>query len=184
MNAAARTQLLELLRQRAVIHGNITLASGQSSTYYIDCRMVLLNSVAATLIGEVLYAMTEDLHLDAIGGPEVGAIPMASAAVIRYQQAGRTMEGYFVRKATKQHGTGKLIEGMFRPGYRVAVVEDVMTTGTSSVKAIEVVRQAGGQIEAVICLVDRLQGARERIEALGLRFWPVFTLDDLLGASS
>jgi orotate phosphoribosyltransferase len=64
------------------------------------------------------------------------------------------------------------------------VVEDVMTTGTSSVKAIEVVRQAGGQIEAVICLVDRLQGARERIEALGLRFWPVFTLDDLLGASS
>jgi orotate phosphoribosyltransferase len=177
MNAKAR--LLELIQQRSLIHRNVTLASGQSSTFYIDGKMILMASESAPLIGEVLYEMTKDLHLDAIGGPEIGAIPMATAAVIRYHQAGRKMEGFSVRKEVKAHGTQKQIEGKFETGYRVAIVEDVMTTGGSVVQAIEAVQKAGGKIEAVICIVDRQQGARERIESLGLRFEPMFTLKDL-----
>ena len=176
---AAKRRLLELIKERARVFREVTLASGQASTYYIDGKMVLLASEAAALIGEVLWTMTRDLHLDAIGGPEVGAIPMATAAVLHYHRTGQRLEGFFVRKETKAHGMQKRIEGLFRPGFRVAVVEDVMTTGSSSLQAIEAVQAAGGQVEAVICLVDRLQGARARFEGMGLRFWPVFTVRDL-----
>jgi orotate phosphoribosyltransferase len=176
---ASKARLLELMKQRALIFRTITLASGGTSNYYIDGKMVLMSSESSTLIGDVLYEMTRELNLDAIGGPEVGAIPMATAAVMRYRQAGRPMEGFFVRKDVKQHGTQKRIEGMFKPGFRVAIVEDVATQGTSALGAIEPVLKEGGKIEAVICLVDRLQGAREKIEALGLRFCPVFTIRDL-----
>ncbi len=179
MSVPSKVRLLELIKERAVILGDITLASGQKSRYYIDGKMVLLHSESAALIGDVLFDLTKDLKLDAIGGPEVGGIPMATAAVIRYHQAGRRMEGFFTRKEVKTHGTQKRIEGRFQPGFRVAVVEDVMTTGGSSLQTIQAVQEAGGRIEAVVCLVDRLQGARERIEALGLRFLSVYTLTDL-----
>ncbi len=179
MNETAKARLLALVKQRSVIHQQVKLASGQSSSFYIDGKMVLLGGESASLIGEVLYAMTEDLNLDAIGGPEVGAIPMATAAAMRYHQAGRHMEGFFVRKEAKSHGTQKRIEGKLLPGYRAAIVEDVMTTGGSVADAITAVQQAGASIAVVIALVDRLQGARERIEAMGLRFDPVWTLHDL-----
>ena len=175
----SRTRLLELLKQRALIFREITLSSGQKSNFYIDGKMILMSGESATLIGDVLYEMTKDLNLNAIGGPVIGAIPMATAAVIRYHQAGRTMEGFSVRKEVKQHGTQKKIEGKFEPGYRVAVVEDVMTQGASVLTAIEAVQQAGGKIETVIGIVDRLQGARQKIEALGLKFEPMFTIKDL-----
>jgi orotate phosphoribosyltransferase len=175
----AQSRLLDLILERSLIRGNITLASGKTSSYYIDGKMVLMGSESATLIGEVLYELTRDLNLDAIGGPEIGAIPMATAAVIRYHQAGRRMEGFSVRKEAKTHGTQKLIEGRLEPGFRVAMVEDVMTTGGSVVQAIEAVQKAGAKIELVTCLVDRLQGARERLEAIGLKFQPIFTIRDL-----
>lgn len=179
MNSAAKSRLLELLKQRSLIFREVTLSSGQKSNYYIDGKMILMSSESAALIGEMLYEMTRALNLDAIGGPEIGAIPMATAAVLRYHQAGRRMEGFSVRKEVKQHGTQKRIEGMFKPGFRVAVVEDVMTQGTSVLQAIEAVQQEEGKIEIVIGILDRLQGARERIEALGLRFESIFTLRDL-----
>ncbi|MCS6975381.1 MAG: phosphoribosyltransferase family protein, partial [Gemmatales bacterium] len=93
--------------------------------------------------------------------------------------AGRKLEGFCVRKEAKSHGTQKRIEGRLEPGFRVAIVEDVMTTGGSVLTAIEAVRQAGAEIVGVICLLDRLQGARERIEGMGLRFEPLFTIRDL-----
>jgi orotate phosphoribosyltransferase len=179
MSDAAKQRLLELVKERSVIHKAVTLASGKSSSFYIDGKMVLMASESAALIGELLYTMTRDLRLDAIGGPEVGAIPMATAAVVRYHQAGKPMEGFFVRKEAKQHGTQKQIEGKLLPGNRVAVVEDVMTTGGSVAQAIEAVRRAGATVEVVIALVDRQQGARERIEAMGCRFESVWTLRDL-----
>jgi orotate phosphoribosyltransferase len=88
------------------------------------------------------------------------------------------MEGFFVRKEVKSHGTQKLIEGKFQPGFRVAIIEDVMTTGGSLLQAVDVVQKAGGKVEVVICIVDRLQGGRQSVEARGLRFEPVFTLED------
>jgi orotate phosphoribosyltransferase len=179
MTSPARQRLRELVQERAVVRGEVTLASGQKSSYYIDGRMVLMASEAAALIGEVLYDLTKDLNLNAIGGPAVGAIPMATAAVIRYHQAGRPMEGFFVRREAKAYGMQKLIEGRLRPGDRVALVEDVLTTGGSVAQAVEAVRQAGATIEVVIGLVDRLQGARAKMESMGLRLESVFTLHDL-----
>jgi orotate phosphoribosyltransferase len=174
-----RTRLLELIKTRALLIGDITLASGKKSSYYIDGKMILISSESSSLIGELLYEMTRELRLDGIGGPEVGAIPMATAAVMHYHRAGQAMEGFFVRKDVKAHGTQKRIEGMFKPGFRVAIVEDVMTTGGSLLQAVDTVQQAGGKVELVICIVDRLQGGREAVEARGLRFAPMFTLKDL-----
>jgi len=174
-----RQRLLELLRERAVRFGEVVLASGQRSSFYIDCKMALLNSEGASIVGELVYHLTKDLPLDGIGGPEVGAIPITTAAVIAYHQHGRSIEGFFVRKAVKEHGMQKRIEGKFEPGYRVALVEDVTTTGGSSLQVVEAVEQAGGKIECVIAVLDRQQGAGERFAQRGIRFVPIFRLADL-----
>lgn len=174
-----RARLLELLKQRALIFREVTLASGQKSHFYIDGKMILMSSESTPLIADLLYDLTADWNLDAVGGPEIGALPLATAAVYRYHLAGRRLEGFCVRKEIKTHGTQKRIEGRLEPGWRVAVVEDVMTTGSSVLGAIEAVREAGAEIVGVICLLDRLQGARERLEGMGLRFAPLFTLRDL-----
>jgi orotate phosphoribosyltransferase len=179
VTANARTRLLQLIEERALLRGDITLASGKKSSYYIDGKMILVSSESSALIGQLLYDMTRDLKLDAIGGPEVGAIPMATAAVIEYHRHGQPMEGFFVRKDVKTHGTQKRIEGLFRSGFRVAIVEDVMTTGGSLLQAVETVQQAGGIVEVVICVVDRLQGGRQNVEARGLRFESMCTIRDL-----
>lgn len=179
MTPNARARLLQLIEARALLRGDITLASGKKSSYYIDGKMILVSSESSALIGELLYEMTRELKLDAIGGPEVGAIPMATAAAIHYHRMGQSMEGFFVRKDVKAHGTQKKIEGKFKPGYRVAIVEDVMTTGGSLLQAVDTVAEAGGKVEVVICIVDRLQGGRQTVEARGLRFAPMFTIEDL-----
>lgn len=174
-----RLRLLERLKERALIFREVTLASGQKSHFYIDGKMILMSSETTPLIADLLFDLTQDWNLDAIGGPEIGALPLATAAVLRYHQAGRKLEGFCVRKEVKTHGTQKRIEGKLEAGYRVAVVEDVMTTGGSVLGAIEAVREVGAVIVGVVCLLDRMQGARERIEGMGLRFEPLFTLRDL-----
>lgn len=175
----ARERFRELLQSRAVVHKTVTLASGQTSNYYIDGRMVLMHGESATLLGELVYQATKDLQVQAIGGPETGALPMATAATIRYHQAGLPMEGFYVRKDTKQHGLQKRIEGGLPDKARVAIVEDVMTTGKSALGAVQAVQEAGAQIVAVVCILDRLQGARELYEQMGLNFIPLFTIKDL-----
>src|SRR5206468_7209332 len=107
----ARSRLLELFKARAVAYGDFTLASGQKSRYYINSKKVLFHGEAISLLGELLYEATRDIDIQAVGGLEVGAIPMATAAVLRYQQAGRTLEGFFVRKQAKGHGSQERLEG-------------------------------------------------------------------------
>src|SRR5207253_2291063 len=116
--------------------GDFVLASGDSSNYYIDGRLSAVSSEAAHLIGEVIYNRTEGLGIDAIGGLEVGAVPLTTAAVISYHLHGKKMEGFWVREKAKEHGTRKLIEGGLRSGSRVAIVDDVFTKGTSAMKAV------------------------------------------------
>lgn len=174
-----RPRLLRLVNQRAIVRQKVTLASGQTSDYYIDGRSLFLHGESALLIGEALFQLTHDLQPQTIGGPEVGALPPTVAATMRYFQAGVDMEGFFVRKEAKTHGLQKRIEGRLEAGWRVVIVEDVMTTGGSAVSAIEAVQAAGGRIVAVVCLVDRLQGAAERFAQMGLVFRPVFTLKEL-----
>jgi len=176
----AEKQLLQLLKERALRFGTFRLASGGTSNYYIDGKMVEVSSRSSRLIGEVLYERTKDLAIDAIGGLEVGAVPLTAAAVIAYDLHEREMEGFWVRDAVKLHGTQKLIEGNLQPGARVVIVDDVVTQGGSAAKAIDAVRAIGCEVVAVVALVDRLVGAAARLKEHGiLNYEPVFTIRDL-----
>jgi orotate phosphoribosyltransferase len=176
MTRTNRTRLQELFAARAISFGQFTLASGRSSTYYINSKQVLFNSEAATLIGEAIYEATADLDIDALGGLEVGAIPMATAAVMHYHRKGRAMEGFFVRKQAKGHGSKSRIEGNFKIGQRVAILDDVLTTGESAMQAIAAVEEMGAAVLRVVCIVDRLAGARQRLAKYD--FQPLFTIQD------
>jgi orotate phosphoribosyltransferase len=175
--ADARARLLELFKSRAVKFGDFTLASGQKSTFYINSKDVLFHSEAAWLLGDLIWQATSDLDLQAVGGLEIGAIPMATATVMRYHDHGRSIEGFFVRKQAKDHGSKSRIEGKLKAGDRVAILDDVLTTGTSALEAVKVVEVAGAKVLRVVCIVDRLQGARETLA--GYDFRPLFTLRDL-----
>lgn len=174
-----RQQLLDLIKQRAIIHKEVVLASGQKSSYYIDARSLFLHGPSATLIGEALYELTQDLPMAAIGGPAVGALPLTVAATMHYHKMGKAMEGFFIRKEAKAHGLQKTVEGVMPAGSQVVVVEDVFTTGGSVVTAIDAIQEAGGKVIAVVGIVDRLQGARERFEKMGILFRTICTIRDL-----
>jgi orotate phosphoribosyltransferase len=177
MSEQSRARLLELFKARAFSFGRFTLASGKESTYYINSKKALFNSEAVWLLGDVLYDLTADLDIQAIGGLEVGAIPMATAAVLRYHEHGRSLEGFFVRKAAKDHGSRERVEGVLKPGDRAAVIDDVFTSGKSVIQAIEEVERVGAKVVAVLCIVDRLEGAGERL-ATKYAYRPIFTIRD------
>jgi orotate phosphoribosyltransferase len=172
----SRARLLELFKSRAVFFGQFTLASGKESPYYINSKKAIFNSEAVWRLGDVLYEMTRDLNIQAIGGPEVGAIPMACAAAMRYHEEGQSIEGFYVRKQAKSHGTREMVEGVIRAGDRVAIVDDVLTTGGSVLQAIQEVERIGAKVAAVLCIVDRLEGAREALARYS--FFPIFTIRD------
>jgi orotate phosphoribosyltransferase len=176
MNQPSRQRLLALFRERAVSFGRFTLASGKESSYYINSKKAIFNAEAIWLLGDVLWELTRDLEVQAIGGLEIGAIPMATAAALRYHEEGRSLEAFFVRKQAKGHGSQERVEGIVRAGWRVAVVDDVLTTGGSVEQAIGEVEKIGARVVAVTCIVDRLEGARERLARYDYR--PLFTIRD------
>jgi orotate phosphoribosyltransferase len=171
-----RQRLRELYLNRAIRYGDFLLASGKRSSYYINSKLVLFNSEAISLLGDLLYEATADLTIQGIGGLEIGAIPMAAAACVSYHRAGKQMEGFFVRKVPKEHGSQQLVEGILNPGDSVVVIDDVLTTGGSVLQAIRAVEQLGAKVERVVCVVDRLQGAREALAEYDFR--PLFTIED------
>ena len=171
-------QLLALLKQRSFREGVFRLASGATSNYYIDGRMSAVFSAGAYLIGKALYEHTKDLEFDALGGLEVGAVPLTAAAAVHYHLNGRALEGFWVRDKQKAHGTRKLVEGGVKAGDRVVVVDDVITSGMSSLKAVEAVQEIGCTVVRVLALVDRLQGAGRACRAAGVEFRAVFTIRD------
>jgi orotate phosphoribosyltransferase len=177
MAESSRTRLLDLFKSRAVSFGSFTLASGKESTYYINSKKVLFNSEAVWLLGDVLWELTKDLNIQAIGGLEVGAIPMATAAALRFHEHGRQIEGFFVRKQSKDHGSQQRVEGIVQGGDRVVVIDDVFTQGRSVLQAIAEVERLGAKVVAVSCIVDRLEGARERL-APRYEYLPIFTIRD------
>jgi orotate phosphoribosyltransferase len=170
--------LLELFKTRAVSFGHFKLASGKESTYYINSKKVLFQAEAVWLLGDVLWEITKDLNIQAIGGLEIGAIPMATAACLHYHMHGRPLEGFFVRKQAKDHGSQQRLEGIVQAGDRVAVIDDVFTQGRAVSQAIAEVEREGAQVVAVSCIVDRLEGARERL-APHYNYLPIFTIRDL-----
>jgi orotate phosphoribosyltransferase len=177
MNQPSRSRLLQAFKDRALSLGRFTLASGRESTYYINSKKAIFNAEVVALLGEVLFDLTKDVNIDAAGGLEVGAIPMAVALAQRFALEGRPLEGFFVRKQAKNHGSQERIEGVLLPGMRVAVLDDVLTTGGSAMQAVHEVERAGAQVVVVGCIVDRLEGAREVI-APRYPYTPIFTIRD------
>jgi orotate phosphoribosyltransferase len=161
-----RARLLELLRTRAFAEREVVLSSGAKSNFYIDCKQVSLDAEGATLIGETFHEAVERLapHAVAVGGMTLGADPLATATSVASYRAGKARAAFIVRKEPKGHGTGQWIESPPLPaGAPVVVLEDVVTTGASTLKAIERVRQAGLIVVHVLGLVDRLEGGREAV---------------------
>ncbi len=165
-----RDRLIELLAHRSARRGDFILASGRRSTLYIDARLTTMSPEGLTLIGSLGLAM---LHrsgwkVNAVGGLTLGADPVAYAIAYASAATPNPLRAFTVRKEPKAHGTGKSIEGPLEPGDRVAVVEDVITTGQSALRAVDAIRAAGAVVAGVLAVVDREEGGREALEAAGL----------------
>lgn len=174
-----RRELLELLKERALEFGNVTLTSGKTSTYYFDGKQVTLHPKGAFLLAKIILHKIKDKNIQALGGLTLGADPIAGAVAALAYVGGMDLKTFIVRKEAKGHGTKRRLEGPpLLPGERVVVVEDVITTGGSSLKAVEAVEEAGCKVVAVIPLVDRREGGTEKIQALGIEVDPVFTVED------
>jgi len=181
---STRDQLRDLIRDLAVVHGRVTLASGREADYYVDLRRVTLHHRAAPLIGHVLLDRLEEVGLgpgeiDATGGLTLGADPVATSLLHAAASRGLDLDAFVVRKEAKAHGMQRRIEGPDIAGRRVVVVEDTSTTGGSVATAVEAVREAGAEVRGVAVLVDRDTGAREKIEALGVPYHYLYGLADL-----
>ena len=175
---AARETLLDELRSHALVVGRVTLSSGAEAEYYVDARRALLRPRAFRAAGELIAATAAEVGASAVGGPTMGAIPLACAAIA--SPAGDDLAGFFVRGARKEHGLQRWVEGAVEDGARCLVVEDTVTTGGSVVSAIERVRAEGLEIAATLCVVDRLAGAGDAIEtASEAPFRALFTIDDV-----
>lgn len=161
----ARDQLLELIKDKAVVHGKVTLSSGKEADYYVDLRRITLDGEAAPLVGRVMADLVADLDFDAVGGLTMGADPVATAMLHAAAARGERLDAFVVRKAEKAHGLQQRIEGPSIQGRRVLVVEDTSTTGGSPLTAVEACREAGAEVVAVAVIADRSSGAGERIQA-------------------
>jgi orotate phosphoribosyltransferase len=174
----ARETLVAELREHALVIGEVTLSSGQRAEYYVDARRALLRPGGFLAAGELIAAAANERGARAVGGPVMAAIPLACAAIA--VPAGRDLVGFFVRKERKDHGLQRMVEGPVDAGTKVFVVEDTVTTGGSTVAAIELIREAGLEIVGGCCVVDRLAGGAEAIgEAIGAPFEALATIDDL-----
>ena len=177
-----RDRLVQLLRERSVRTGDFVLASGARSPYYIDCRTTTTHAEGQFLVGQLGWELLRDsgLHPDAVGGLTMGADPVAYAIAYTSWLAGEPVHAFSVRKQPKDHGTGRRIEGSFSEGSRVVVIEDVITSGGSALQACDAVEAEGGEVLAVLAVLDRESGGREAIEARGYRALTIFRISELL----
>jgi orotate phosphoribosyltransferase len=176
-----REQLRELLGRDALQRGRFVLASGRESHFYVDARKVTLSALGADLIGRgVLDVLAQWPEVQAVGGLTMGADPIVGATLALAAAAGRPeLRGFLVRKEAKGHGTGRLVEGPLSPGMAVAIVEDVATTGSSALKAVEAAEAVGCRVVVVIAVLDRLEGAGQAFRDRGLSFESLCTIRDL-----
>jgi orotate phosphoribosyltransferase len=172
-----RAELLEAIKANAVVRGDFILSSGQRADWYVDLRRILLDGRLAPLAGRVMLDLTWDLDYQAVGGLTMGADPVATAIMHAAAGRGTPVDAFVVRKAEKEHGTQRRIEGPDVAGRRVLAVEDTSTTGASPLTAVEALRAAGAEVVGVAVLVNR--GARENIAERGLIFRAAYELSDL-----
>jgi orotate phosphoribosyltransferase len=176
----ARERLLELLKARSFERKRVVLASGAESDFFIDCKQAVLTAEGHALAGELMFEALP--ACDAVAGVELGGCPLASAVALVSHQRGTPRGAVYVRKEVKDHGSRRALEGdtKLAPGARLAILEDVVTTGGSTLKAVEKIRAAGYEIAGVVALVDRLEGGRGAIEAAGLTLTALFTRRDFI----
>jgi orotate phosphoribosyltransferase len=172
-----REELLAQIKDKAVVHGRVTLSSGHEADYYVDLRRVTLDGEAAPLVGRVMRDATADLDYDAVGGLTLGADPVSTAMLHAAAAAGERLDSFVVRKEGKAHGLQRRIEGPDVNGRRVLAVEDTSTTGGSVMTAVDALKEAGADVVAVAVIVDR--GARETVEAAGMSYVAAYELRDL-----
>ncbi len=175
-------RLIEVLAQRSARRGTFTLSSGKQSDLYIDCRLTTMHPEGLTLIGPLALAaiVKAGWSPDSVGGLTLGADPVSYAIAYASQLAGTPVRSFTVRKEAKSHGTGKLVEGPFQAGDRVVVIEDVITTGGSALKAATAITAAGGTVVGVFAVVDREEGGREAIEQAGHRVATLATAKEIV----
>ena len=175
--------ILELAhKEGAVLFGDFTLSSGRRSDHYWDGKKVTLHPAGAYLVGKAIFDIVSHLNLDAIGGLEMGAIPVATAVALVSAQEGKPIPAFIVRKNPKEHGTRNEIEGFVPPGgSRVVIVDDVVTSGESILKAIKAVEQRGGKVVRVITLVDRHEGGSDKLRSQGYSFESLLDFQQVKG---
>lgn len=184
MDERKRARLVELLRQRSFERKKVILASGKESDFFIDCKQTILTAEGHALVGELLFELIQDLpRAEAVAGVELGGCPLASAVSLVSHQKGSDLPAFYVRKEKKDHGSAKLVEGdrSLRPGIRVALLEDVITTGGSSLRAVEALRSAGAEVVGIAALVDRLEGGADAIRNAGLSVVSLASRNDFMG---
>lgn len=177
----ARPQLLELLKTLAYRRGVFTLASGKTSDFFIDCKQAVLTAEGHALCGELMLDALRHLpKCDAIAGVALGGCPLASAVSLMSHLRQRPLPALYVRKEAKDHGTQRLVEGQLTPGMRAVLLEDVCTTGGSTLAAAKVLREAGASVVGVVVLVDRLEGGLEALQREGLEVVAIYTRHDFV----
>jgi len=176
-----KSRLREILLKKSVVTGReFTLASGKTSDFYCDARMSTLDPEGATLCGNIFLQMLAAFAVDSVGGYSIGADPIVTAIAVLSHLQNRPLPAFIIRKEEKAHGTRRMIEGNFHAGDRVALFDDVITSGGSIIKGARQVEAQGGKVEVIMAVLDRDEGGREAIEGNGFRFLPIFTKKELL----
>lgn len=178
-------RLLKIIKEKSYEKKDVILASGRKSDFYIDCRQTTLHPEGAYLVGKIFYDMVKGLEskVEAVGGPTMGADPIATAVSIVSQIEGKPIPAFIVRKEPKKHGLGQWIEGRknLAKSAKVVIVEDVVTTGGSSIQAVKRAEEEGLKVVAVFAVVDREEGGAEKIREAGYEFKAIFTKRDVVG---
>ncbi len=174
-----RRALIDLIQAQALDFGDFQLASGKRASYYLDCRKVTLDARGANLVAAGMLDLLRDDLPDAVGGMAIGADPITAAILTLAGQDGLNLKGFIVRKEAKAHGKGRMVEGPVSAGQTAVIVEDVVTTGGSSLKAIEHVESFGLKVSRVLAIVDRLEGGREAFAQRGYELSTLLTVRDL-----
>ena len=182
MNQELKHRLAKLLFSLSYIEKEVTLTSGRKSSYYFDCKQTALHPEGSFCIGRLFLDLLAGRKLDGVGGMTLGADPLVSAVTVLSYIDKNPLPGFIVRKQSKGHGTNQYLEGLanFAPGARVAVLEDVVTTGGTLIKACERVKDAGLDVATVLCVLDREEGGRENLAQAGFSLESIFTREDLL----
>lgn len=177
-----KDRLLKILKALSYEEGDFVLVSGKKSSYYIDAKETTLNPEGMYLVGNIMFAMVKEISgVDAVGGVSIGGDPLVCAVVLTAFGRKDNLAGFLIRKEPKGHGTNRWVEGgkNLRKGMSVIILEDVVTTGGSSLKAIEATEKEGYSVKGIVAIIDRLEGGKDIIESKGYIFKSIFTLNDL-----